>query len=96
MLKRARHEGPGKENLCELTTPEGCDARICALTATSRSGCVHFRGFNLGLPMRTLVGVGTPRGRQGRLVAWLVMLWALVNVAALNRAAKHVRGSRRV
>ena len=28
---------------------------------------VHVGGFNLGLLMRTLVGVGTPRGLQGRL-----------------------------
>jgi transposase len=32
---------------------------------------VHSAGFNLGLLMRTLVGVGTPRGLQGRLVALL-------------------------
>jgi transposase len=30
---------------------------------------VHSGGFNLGLVMRTLVGVGTPRGLQGRLNA---------------------------
>ena len=30
---------------------------------------VHVGGFNLGLFMRTLVGVGTPRGLQGRLAA---------------------------
>ena len=27
---------------------------------------VHIGGFNLGLLMRTLIGVGTPRGLQGR------------------------------
>lgn len=42
---------------------------------------VHVGGFNLGLLMRTLVGIGTPRGLQGRLVAlWAVgmALWAHV------------------
>jgi hypothetical protein len=30
---------------------------------------VHAGGFNLGLWMRTLFGIGTPRGLQGRLAA---------------------------
>lgn len=37
---------------------------------------VHCGGFNLGLLMRTLVGVGTPRGLQGRLVALLTFVIA--------------------
>ena len=32
---------------------------------------VHVGGFNLGLLMRTLIGVGTPRGLQGRLGAMM-------------------------
>jgi len=36
---------------------------------------VHIGGFNLGLLMRTLIGIGTPRGLQGRLAAALVVLW---------------------
>ncbi|MFN8065055.1 MAG: transposase [Burkholderiales bacterium] len=39
---------------------------------------VHAGGFNLGLLMRTICGVGTPRGLQGRvaaLVTLLVTLW---------------------
>src|SRR4029434_430364 len=32
---------------------------------------IHAGGFNLGLLMRQLIGVGTPRGLQGRLVAGL-------------------------
>jgi transposase len=39
---------------------------------------VHASGFNLGLMMRRLIGVGTPRGLQGRvalLVALLVSRW---------------------
>jgi transposase len=38
---------------------------------------VHIGGFNLGLLMRTLVGVGTPRGLQGRLAAVIAMIVAL-------------------
>jgi transposase len=37
---------------------------------------VHVGGFNLGLLMRTLIGVGTPRGLQGRVVALVASLRA--------------------
>src|SRR5215203_143024 len=43
---------------------------------------VHVGGFNLGLFMRTRLGVGTPRSLQGRLAAALVVfaaLWSLVD-----------------
>jgi transposase len=39
---------------------------------------VHASGFNLGLVMRTLFGLGTPRSLQGRraaVVAFLIALW---------------------
>jgi transposase len=42
---------------------------------------VHAGGFNLGLWMRTLFGIGTPRSLQGRLAtvgAVLSMVWSLV------------------
>ena len=42
---------------------------------------VHAGAFNLGLWMRTLFGVGTPRSLQGRavaLVAMITVLWALI------------------
>ena len=43
---------------------------------------IHTGGFNLGLLMRQLIGVGTPRGLQGRLsavmVALLALIWSLV------------------
>jgi len=46
---------------------------------------IHAGGFNLGLLMRQLIGVGTPRGLQGRLIAVTTtllavtgLLWALV------------------
>jgi hypothetical protein len=35
---------------------------------------IHAAGFNLGLLMRTLVGVGTPRGLQSRVAALLAGL----------------------
>jgi transposase len=38
---------------------------------------VHVSGFNLGLLMRTLVGVGTPRGLQGRLAAVMALIVTL-------------------
>jgi Transposase DDE domain len=38
---------------------------------------VHSGGFNLGLVMRTLIGVGTPRGLQGRLTALVALLMTL-------------------
>ena len=38
---------------------------------------VHSGGFNLGLMMRTLIGVGTPRGLQGRLATLMAVVIAL-------------------
>jgi transposase len=38
---------------------------------------IHTGGFNLGLLMRQLIGVGTPRGLQGRLIAVVTTLLAL-------------------
>jgi hypothetical protein len=37
---------------------------ICAATDTFSSGILIHIGFNLGLIMRHLIGIGTPRGRQ--------------------------------
>ena len=39
---------------------------------------IHAGGFNLGLLMRHLIGVGTPRGLQGRLVAAMAALLVLI------------------
>lgn len=39
---------------------------------------IHTGGFNLGLLMRQLIGVGTPRGLQGRLVAVFRALLTLI------------------
>ena len=39
---------------------------------------IHTGGFNLGLLMRQLIGVGTPRGLQGRVIAVLGTLLTLI------------------
>jgi hypothetical protein len=39
---------------------------------------IHIGGFNLGLLMRQLIGVGTPRGLQGRVIAILGALLTLI------------------
>ena len=40
---------------------------------------IHTGGFNLGLIMRQLIGVGTPRGLQGRVAAVLALLLTLLS-----------------
>ena len=42
---------------------------------------IHAGGFNLGLVMRQLIGLGTPRGLQGRLAVVLGTLWVLMSAA---------------
>jgi transposase len=42
---------------------------------------IHAGGFNLGLVMRHLIGIGTPRGLQGRVAALVSTLLALIGVA---------------
>ena len=41
---------------------------------------IHSAGFNLGLLMRRLIGVGTPRGLQGRLIALVATICALIGL----------------
>jgi hypothetical protein len=41
---------------------------------------IHIGGFNLGLLLRQLIGVGTPRGLQGRLNAVLAALLTLIRM----------------
>jgi transposase len=43
---------------------------------------VHIGGFNLGLLMRTVVGVGTPRGLQGRVAALRGVIAAILRWCA--------------
>jgi len=64
------------------TRPAGC--AVCTSEGTNilKRLLIHTGGFNLGLLMRQLIGVGTPRGLQGRLsavmVALLALIWSLV------------------
>ena len=55
---------------------------------------IHAGGFNLGLVMRHLIGVGTPRGLQGRLGVLVATL--LVFVGALQRRVSAVGSSHRL
>jgi hypothetical protein len=41
---------------------------------------LHVGAFNLGLLMRALVGVGTPRSLQGRAAALLRRVWSLIRL----------------
>jgi transposase len=49
---------------------------------------IHVSAFNLGLVMRHLLGVGTPRGLQGRLIA---LIATLVSLGRLITRALNVR-----
>jgi transposase len=51
---------------------------------------IHTAGFNLGLLMRQLIGVGTPRGLQGRLIDVVTTLLALTHSLG-NLATGHGR-----
>jgi len=55
---------------------------------------IHAGGFNLGLLVRSILGVGTPRGLQGRLAAVIATVLALV--AAAQRRFTPFRTVRRV
>ena len=55
---------------------------------------IHADGFNLGLIMRHLIGLGTPRGLQGRVTAAIMALWALRDSARHRLVA--IRASCRV
>ena len=52
---------------------------------------IHAGGFNLGLIMRQVIGLGTPRGLQGRLGDVIAML--VVLVAAIRRRVAAVGSS---
>ena len=55
---------------------------------------IHAGGFNLGLLIRSILGVGTPRGLQGRLAAVLATVLALI--AITQRRCTPLRAVRRV
>ncbi len=55
---------------------------------------IHAGGFNLGLIMRQLIGLGTPRGLQGRLGVIIATLRVLVG--ARRRRVVAIGSSRRL
>ena len=55
---------------------------------------IHVSGFNVGLIMRQLIGVGTPRGLQGRLAGVLATL--LIVFRTLRRRVTAIGASSRV
>jgi transposase len=61
---------------------------------------IHAGGFNLGLVMRHLIGVGTPRGLQGRVAAVIATLLVLMGVIrrrliAISSPHRHITAIRR-
>jgi len=47
----------------------------------------HVSGFNLGLILRQMIGVGTPRGLQDRPAVVIATLWVLMGAAQRRLAA---------
>ena len=88
---RRRIRGARGKRLLRLRG-ERLERPFAHLYETGRMRRVHLRGhdnilkrvllqagaFNLGLLMRQLIGVGTPRGLQGRGLALLACLWSLL------------------
>ena len=61
---------------------------------------IHAGGFNLGLVMRHLMGIGTPRGLQGRVAAVVGTLLALLRIMyrrshALSRLYRRIGATHR-
>jgi transposase len=97
---RRRIRGARGKRLLRLRG-ERLERPFAHLYETGRMRRVHLRGhenilkrvllqagaFNLGLLMRQLVGIGTPRSLQGRGLAVLACLWSLVPSAARLWAA---------
>ena len=71
--------------------PAGCGGRTCADTRTCLSDCSYTPAHsNLGLWMRSLFGIGTPRALQGRLAGLATIfsaLWSLMDDAIRPRLA---------
>jgi transposase len=49
-------------------------------TNIRKRALIHTAALNLGLLMRTLFGVGTPRSLQGRVAAFLYCVWVLIRL----------------
>jgi transposase len=56
---------------------------------------IHAGGFNLGLVMRHVIGIGTPRGLQGRAAALVGTVMALIGVAC-RRSRSICRSCRQI
>jgi len=59
-------------------------AHVCGHENVLKRLMIHASAFNLGLWMRRLFGIGTPRGLQGRALAYRVvlsLLWTLISEA---------------
>jgi len=48
---------------------------------------IHVSGFNLGLIMRQMIGVGTPRGLQDRAAVLIATLWVFMGATQRQLAA---------
>jgi transposase len=58
---------------------------------------IHAGGFNLGLLIRTMLGVGTPRGLQGRMARVLATIFVLLDaprrgLTAIGRSQRFLKG----
>ena len=73
-LQRQRSERLERPNAHLYETGGMRRTHLCGHPNILKRLLVHTGAFNLGLLMRTLIGVGTPRGLQGRRAA----VWALV------------------
>jgi hypothetical protein len=62
--------------------------RLRGHTSILKRLLIHTGGFNLGLLMRQLTGVRTPRGLQGRLTAVLAGLLTLIRSLWKSKAAR--------
>ena len=73
----------------EITASNGGAPTSARRRGRRRMSALHIGGFNLGLLMRTLIGVGTPRGLQGRLAVLMALVIAQwTHVADLWRARR--------
>ena len=71
-----------------------CGEHICGHQNILKRLLIHAGGFNLGLLIRSILGVGTPRGLQGRLAAVLAAVATLITVA--RHRFTEIRAVRRV
>ena len=91
-IRRARGRGLQRRRSERLERPNAHLYETGGLRRTHLRGhanilkrlLVHVGGFNLGLLMRRLIGVGTPRGLQGRLRTMITLIVA-VSTPVLGR-----------